>query len=552
MDSKKLIFAFVFLFLLLFPIEVHAACTENWQCTPTEVTCDWHDGDHVRNCIDLNGCGTTNNKPAEHAFWYKLSAENTPQLSRIVANVTTFSGNGPLTNVLEYYPCASNYTAYTKGTYKFGVCCPNGGGDCRLVYPRVDVVTDKPYNRKILATGETWNLGMSVTLTVNSIDPKADPRQTWFTLSMDGVKKDDKVVASGQYYDYIEKSMCGESDVPMFGTYVDSIFPGAISDMVQLQYTYVNKYWWSCTENWECGNWGYCIPGVDPQQTRDCVDIYTCGTTVSKPSISRPCCAENWQCGNWSVCIDEQQVRNCIESNNCDTVYDKPVITQKCTSCIENWQCGEWSACLNDQQTRICIDSNSCGTTISKPAITQICNSICTEVWKCGEWSACIDNQQTRECVDLTNCGTTTSKPAIIQECTISCTENWQCGDWSNCTENQQTRECTDLNSCGTVDAEPLTIQSCVVEPLECTESWFCSEWSVCNNNQQTRECLDSNSCGTIISKPTLTQECGINADGIIPEVQEQTDELLTQNDQTCTPFAVIFGLLIITIIWKK
>ncbi|MCE8426410.1 MAG: hypothetical protein J5U17_11615, partial [Candidatus Methanoperedens sp.] len=35
-----------------------------------------------------------------------------------------------------------------------------------------------------------------------------------------------------------EKSVAGESDVPLFVTYVDSVFAGATSDMVQLRYTW--------------------------------------------------------------------------------------------------------------------------------------------------------------------------------------------------------------------------------------------------------------------------------------------------------------------------
>ncbi|MCZ7369329.1 MAG: S-layer protein domain-containing protein, partial [Candidatus Methanoperedens sp.] len=64
------------------------------------------------------------------------------------------------------------------------------------------------------------------------------PRQAWLVLSKDGVKKDDKVIAQGGVYTYIEKSFAGETDVPLFVTYVDSVFAGATSDMVQLRYTW--------------------------------------------------------------------------------------------------------------------------------------------------------------------------------------------------------------------------------------------------------------------------------------------------------------------------
>ncbi len=91
---------------------------------------------------------------------------------------------------------------------------------------------------KILAVGETWDIGDGWTISAQSIDAKASPRQVWLVLSKDGIKLDDKVVAQGQVYVYIEKRFAGESDVPLFITYVDSIFAGATSDIVQLRYTW--------------------------------------------------------------------------------------------------------------------------------------------------------------------------------------------------------------------------------------------------------------------------------------------------------------------------
>lgn len=92
--------------------------------------------------------------------------------------------------------------------------------------------------KKSLTIGETWDIGDGWTLSAQSIDAKATPRQVWLVLSKDGVKKDDRVIAQGQAYAYIEKSFAGELDVPLFVTYVDSVFAGATSDMVQLRYTW--------------------------------------------------------------------------------------------------------------------------------------------------------------------------------------------------------------------------------------------------------------------------------------------------------------------------
>ncbi len=93
-------------------------------------------------------------------------------------------------------------------------------------------------DKKTLTVGETWDIGDGWTLSANSIDAKATPRQVWLTLSKDGVKKDDKVIGQGSIYTYVEKSLGGETDVPLFLTYVDSVFAGATTDMAQLRYTW--------------------------------------------------------------------------------------------------------------------------------------------------------------------------------------------------------------------------------------------------------------------------------------------------------------------------
>lgn len=92
--------------------------------------------------------------------------------------------------------------------------------------------------KKTLTTGEKWDVGKGWTLMAQSVDAKASPRQVWLVLSKDGVKKDDKIAYMNQVYTYVEKSIGGESDVPLFVTNIDSIFSGATADMVQLRYTW--------------------------------------------------------------------------------------------------------------------------------------------------------------------------------------------------------------------------------------------------------------------------------------------------------------------------
>ncbi|HEY9207194.1 MAG TPA: S-layer protein domain-containing protein, partial [Candidatus Methanoperedens sp.] len=49
-------------------------------------------------------------------------------------------------------------------------------------------------DKKTMAIGETWDLGEGYTLTAQSIDAKASPRQAWLVLNKDGNKLDDKII----------------------------------------------------------------------------------------------------------------------------------------------------------------------------------------------------------------------------------------------------------------------------------------------------------------------------------------------------------------------
>lgn len=96
-----------------------------------------------------------------------------------------------------------------------------------------------PGHEKTLAVGESWDIGDGWTITANSIDTKAIPKQVWLTLSKNGVKKDDKVVSENmRIYTFVERRLAGETDVPMFVTYVNNISEGTTTDIIQLKYTW--------------------------------------------------------------------------------------------------------------------------------------------------------------------------------------------------------------------------------------------------------------------------------------------------------------------------
>lgn len=90
-----------------------------------------------------------------------------------------------------------------------------------------------------LTPGQTWEMGGGWALTALKISAGTSPRQALLVLSKDGIKKGAKVVPEKGIYTYVEESIAGETDVPLFLTYVDSIFQGATTNMVQLRYTWL-------------------------------------------------------------------------------------------------------------------------------------------------------------------------------------------------------------------------------------------------------------------------------------------------------------------------
>jgi len=101
---------------------------------------------------------------------------------------------------------------------------------------------------KTLTTNETWTLGSGYELTINAIDSRTTPRQVWFTLKKDGTVVDEGIgqaplgssVAEKQKAVYYKtKTILGESDSLFFTIFVETIFAGPNSDMVQFKYAWL-------------------------------------------------------------------------------------------------------------------------------------------------------------------------------------------------------------------------------------------------------------------------------------------------------------------------
>ncbi len=172
-----------------------------------------------------------------------IEAENlTYMTSRTSQNYSLFTVKGmKVEKGLDYNSTAKTFTNAPSGGYYarlgwFGTLyvAMNGKANKLTRLIKEQAKSDK----QTLTIGETWDLGEGFSLTANSIDAKASPRQTHLIFSKDGIKLDDKIIMEGQAYTYIQ-TLNGESDVPVFVTYVESIFAGATSDMVQLRYTWL-------------------------------------------------------------------------------------------------------------------------------------------------------------------------------------------------------------------------------------------------------------------------------------------------------------------------
>ncbi len=197
-----------------------------------------------------------------------------------------------------------------------------------------------------------------------------------------------------------------------------------------------------CVENWNCASWSaVCTSGL---QTRTCNDLNACGSSISKPVVSRDCptgkCTDSDDGKNYYVKgITHGPYVNNTDSCSSTGVYvweeycndlgtqlgeyykcPNGCVDGACVSCLEDWSCTSWSNCTNSQQTRTCSDSNSCGTIKNRPSLSQSCVvGVCSEDWTCTNWGFCVDNQEIRVCTDLGGCGTTKNKPSVIQSCNV-------------------------------------------------------------------------------------------------------------------------------------
>jgi S-layer protein (TIGR01567 family) len=93
------------------------------------------------------------------------------------------------------------------------------------------------YDKLSMTTGETWSIGDGWELTVIAADAGITPRQVWFTIKKDGILISEANPNNGDIYTY-STNINSETNIPVFVIFIDSIFSGATSDMVQFKYAW--------------------------------------------------------------------------------------------------------------------------------------------------------------------------------------------------------------------------------------------------------------------------------------------------------------------------
>jgi len=64
------------------------------------------------------------------------------------------------------------------------------------------------------------------------------PRKALLSLSKNGEVLKEEWVAAGGIFSYYDQNLTGMKDIPKFATYLDSVFSGTTSDLIQLRYTW--------------------------------------------------------------------------------------------------------------------------------------------------------------------------------------------------------------------------------------------------------------------------------------------------------------------------
>ncbi|MEA1870211.1 MAG: S-layer protein domain-containing protein [Euryarchaeota archaeon] len=191
------------------------------------------------------------------AFWYDIDSDASTETLEIAPgtlsgyNRTIGEGHLSYTThpVYQEYELHENEEGLTVDGHEGYLAEGWVGGQCVAINGRSDklgellVEFEDSCDKKTLATGEKWALGGGFVLVPNQIDLEGD--KVWFSLYKDGKELDSEVISCGsgdnhqdRVYTYTA-DICGEDDVPVFSCYVDAVFRGPDSNIVQVMYVFL-------------------------------------------------------------------------------------------------------------------------------------------------------------------------------------------------------------------------------------------------------------------------------------------------------------------------
>jgi hypothetical protein len=99
------------------------------------------------------------------------------------------------------------------------------------------LINEGVHDDHLLHDGESLNLTEGFTLTALEID--VDSEEAWFSLTKDGEEISSEVVKAGEFYTHIENEIMGETDVPVFVTFVETVFAGPNTNLVKITSTWL-------------------------------------------------------------------------------------------------------------------------------------------------------------------------------------------------------------------------------------------------------------------------------------------------------------------------
>jgi len=88
----------------------------------------------------------------------------------------------------------------------------------------------------VLHVGQQYKISDGIELTAVEIDVEGG--EVWLALIQDGKELTSSVVYKGEIFTYTEEQIEGESDVPMFVAYVETMFAGMNTNMVKVRYVW--------------------------------------------------------------------------------------------------------------------------------------------------------------------------------------------------------------------------------------------------------------------------------------------------------------------------